>query len=118
MRPAPCARPTSLTAVAVQAWIHHRSHRFHIQAAIEEDKAVADQASPAPTSLQLPDFGDEAPADIDAKRVSMLSDVDLNVKIELGRTRMLVEDVLELGQGSVVELDKLAGDPVGNALSR
>jgi flagellar motor switch protein FliN/FliY len=34
------------------------------------------------------------------------------VKIELGRTRMLVEDVLRLGEGSVVELDKLAGDPV------
>jgi len=38
--------------------------------------------------------------------------VNLNVKIELGRTRMLVEDVLRLGEGSVVELDKLAGDPV------
>ena len=42
----------------------------------------------------------------------MLSDVNLRVKIELGRTRMLVEDVLKLGEGSVVELDKLAGDPV------
>ena len=38
--------------------------------------------------------------------------INLNVKIELGRTRMLVEDVLRLGEGSVVELDKLAGDPV------
>jgi flagellar motor switch protein FliN/FliY len=49
---------------------------------------------------------------VDAKRVSMLSDVNLRVKIELGRTRMLVEDVLKLSEGSVVELDKLAGDPV------
>ena len=44
--------------------------------------------------------------------IDLLSDVNLNVKIELGRTRMLVEDVLRLGEGSVVELDKLAGDPV------
>ncbi len=44
--------------------------------------------------------------------LDLLSDVNLNVKIELGRTRMLVEDVLKLGEGSVVELDKLAGDPV------
>ena len=36
----------------------------------------------------------------------------LQVKIELGRTRMLVEDVLRLADGAVVELDKLAGDPV------
>jgi flagellar motor switch protein FliN/FliY len=44
--------------------------------------------------------------------IDLLADVNLNVRIELGRTRMLVEDVLRLGEGSVVELDKLAGDPV------
>ncbi|HSA29395.1 MAG TPA: flagellar motor switch protein FliN, partial [Phycisphaerae bacterium] len=44
--------------------------------------------------------------------IDLLRDVQLNVKIELGRTRMLVDDVLRLGEGSVVELDKLAGDPV------
>jgi flagellar motor switch protein FliN/FliY len=44
--------------------------------------------------------------------IDLLKDVDLNVKIELGRTRMLIEDVLRLAEGSVVELDKLAGDPV------
>ena len=44
--------------------------------------------------------------------IDLLRDVQLNVKIELGRTRMLVDDVLRLGQGCVVELDKLAGDPV------
>ncbi|MCB9848444.1 MAG: flagellar motor switch protein FliN [Phycisphaeraceae bacterium] len=44
--------------------------------------------------------------------IDILSDVDLNVKIELGRTKMLVEDVLRLSDGAVVELDKLAGDPV------
>ena len=44
--------------------------------------------------------------------IDMLSDVELDVRIELGRTEMMVEDVLQLGTGSVVELDKLAGDPV------
>jgi len=44
--------------------------------------------------------------------LDLLSDVNLNVKIELGRTRMYLEDVLKLSEGSVVELDKLAGDPV------
>lgn len=62
--------------------------------------------------FQYPDFGATALAGVDAKRVTMLSDVKLRVKIELGRTRMLVEEVLKLGEGSVVELDKLAGDPV------
>lgn len=48
----------------------------------------------------------------DAAGIDMLGDVELNVTVELGRTEMLVEDVLKLGDGSVVELDKLAGDPV------
>jgi len=42
----------------------------------------------------------------------LLNDVELHVMIELGRTEMLIEDVLRLTEGSVVELDKLAGDPV------
>jgi flagellar motor switch protein FliN/FliY len=44
--------------------------------------------------------------------IDLLRDVMLNVKIELGRSRMYIEDILKLGEGSVVELDKLAGDPV------
>ncbi|MCP3905458.1 MAG: flagellar motor switch protein FliN [Planctomycetes bacterium] len=44
--------------------------------------------------------------------MSLLDDVALNVKIELGRTRMFVEDVLRLDADSVIELDKAAGDPV------
>ncbi len=47
-----------------------------------------------------------------AGNIDLLSDVLLNVKIELGRSRMYIEDILKLGEGSVVELEKLAGDPV------
>ncbi|MBY0310466.1 MAG: flagellar motor switch protein FliN [Phycisphaerales bacterium] len=61
--------------------------------------------------LNLPSFAPPA-ATQKPEGIDLLSDVNLNVKIELGRTRMLVEDVLRLGEGSVVELDKLAGDPV------
>lgn len=61
--------------------------------------------------MALPNLdGRLSPAQIHA--LDLLSDVHLNVKIELGRTRMLVEDVLRLSEGAVVELDKLAGDPV------
>src|SRR5688572_19957070 len=42
----------------------------------------------------------------------LVRDVELTVKIELGRTRMRLDEVLRLGQGAVVELDRLAGDPV------
>ena len=44
--------------------------------------------------------------------LDLIMDVPLRVTVELGRTRMQIRDVLELGKGSVVELDKLAGEPV------
>jgi flagellar motor switch protein FliN len=62
-------------------------------------------------NFSLPSFS-KALANVPPGAIDLLKDVDLNVKIELGRTRMLIEDVLKLAEGSVVELDKLAGDPV------
>ena len=44
--------------------------------------------------------------------LDLIMDVPLRVTVELGRTRMQIREVLELGKGSVVELDKLAGEPV------
>lgn len=49
----------------------------------------------------LPDFG-----------LKSLEDVELDLRIELGRAELLIEEVLTLEEGSVVPLDKLAGDPV------
>ena len=68
-------------------------------------------AMPATLPLDLPNF-QQVMRDAQASSIDLLRDVELNVKIELGRSRMLVEDVLKLGEGAVVELDKLAGDPV------
>ena len=65
----------------------------------------------SPLAFTLPTFGTGFKAQL-PETISLLSDVNLNVKIELGRTRMLIEDVLKLTEGAVVELDKLAGDPV------
>jgi len=44
--------------------------------------------------------------------IDLLMDVSLRVTVELGRTRMKLSQILELQHGSVVELDRLAGDPV------
>jgi len=52
------------------------------------------------------------PASTESASLDLISDVQLDVKIELGRTDMYLEDVLKLRKGSVVTLDKLAGDPV------
>jgi len=77
---------------------------------IAQQAASAGRSDPM-SSLQLPVF-DAAAVSKQTRTIELLSDVNLNVKIELGRTRLLVEDVLKLAEGAVVELDKLAGDPV------
>jgi flagellar motor switch protein FliN/FliY len=75
--------------------------------------AVAAPKPPPPGSqrFELPTF-ETGLSPAQQRAIDLLADVNLQVKIELGRTRMLVEDVLKLGEGAVVELDKLAGDPV------
>jgi len=45
-----------------------------------------------------------------SRRLDMLLDVPLEVNVELGRTRMTIQDLLQLGPGSVIELDKVAGE--------
>lgn len=46
------------------------------------------------------------------KDLDFLLDIPLEISVELGRTSMLINDLLQLGQGSVVELTKLAGEPL------
>lgn len=46
------------------------------------------------------------------KDIEFLLDIPLQITVQLGMTRMLIRDLLQLGQGSVVELDKLAGEPM------
>lgn len=52
-----------------------------------------------------------SPSSLDPK-MDLLYDLQLPVSIELGRTNMLIRDVLKLGRGSVVEFDKLVSEPV------
>lgn len=52
---------------------------------------------------------------LDGKRernLDLILDIPLRVTVELGRTKMVVSDLLNLGQGSVIELNKLAGEPM------
>ena len=55
----------------------------------------------------------KAPRPDDQRReLDFILDIPLDVSAELGRTRLLINELLQLGQGSVVELNKLAGEPL------
>ncbi len=83
----------------------------------QAEEALASVDSPSTSSppgaspFRWQDFGG-TPASTEKATLELLRDVELELKIELGRTQMYLEEVLGLRKGSVVPLDKLAGDPV------
>jgi flagellar motor switch protein FliN/FliY len=77
-------------------------------------RSIASVPMDLPTEVfefQFPEFGGTVPSTEHAT-LDQISEVELDVKIELGRTNMYLEDILKLRKGSVVPLDKMAGDTV------
>ena len=67
-----------------------------------DEEATADGVATAATSVE----GGES------KSLDLILDIPLTVAVELGRSKMLINDLLQLGQGSVIELTKLVGEPL------
>jgi flagellar motor switch protein FliN/FliY len=79
-----------------------------VQAAKASGQPIASAADYAPAADDGAAFastGGEMP-------LGLLSDLTLPVSIELGRTRMTVQEILRLGRGAVIQLDRLAGEPI------
>jgi flagellar motor switch protein FliN len=76
--------------------------------------SIDEQPAPLPPGAKAFEFKDlfGNQAATEQASLDLLRDVQLDLKIELGRTQMHLEEVLRLKQGAVVTLDKLAGDPV------
>lgn len=85
-----------------------------------DDKAAAQQANPAagatppaaagaPANAPKPEIASD---DNEIHSLDFILDIPLRVSVEVGRTRILIRDLLQLGQGSVVELTKFAGEPL------
>jgi len=74
--------------------------------------ATAAVAEPvAPRAPQLAEF-EQTMGSTTEVPIGMLLDLTLPVSIELGRTSMTVQEILRLGRGSVIQLDRLAGEPI------
>lgn len=56
--------------------------------------------------------GDDALNKLKVQNLDFILDIPLKVTVELGRTSVIIKELLQLGQGSVLELDKLAGEPL------
>jgi flagellar motor switch protein FliN/FliY len=73
---------------------------------MNENESAGQDKSPFPDMEQ-----DQRKKD-NLKDLDFILDIPLEVSVELGRTKMLINELLQLGQGSVIELNKLAGEPL------
>ncbi len=83
---------------------HPESRPADVRETVETPSA--DSAGKPETSTAV----GESPAAEEPVNMEFLLDIPLEVTVELGRTKMLINDMLKLGQGSVIELSKLAGE--------
>lgn len=68
--------------------------------------------SPKIQPVQFSSFDESPSSHLKTNNLNMLFDIPLQVTVELGRTKRMVKDILEVSPGSIIELDKLAGEPV------
>jgi flagellar motor switch protein FliN/FliY len=80
--------------------------------ATSSEKKPETASAVPPAAASGPDGRDEPSATAAAANMEFILDIPLEVTVELGRTKMLIHELLKLGQGSVIELSKLAGEPL------
>ena len=82
---------------------------------VEGNQHLGNQVDHATTGVQQAMFSEFKPVDLnktEQRNLDNLLDIPLKVTVELGRTKRPIKEILELSTGSIVELDKLAGEPV------
>jgi len=82
------------------------------QADEQEKNTTSQKARAGKTRQGAAAGGEKAQGQPDAKGIDFLLDVPLQVSVEVGRTRMLVKDFLQMKEGGVIELDKMADEPL------
>lgn len=76
------------------------------------DKLADQLLAEANGMVDAPAKASAAPLSMSDRNLSLILDIPLKVSVELGRTKMPVSELLNLTQGSVIELNKLAGEPM------
>ena len=78
-----------------------------------DEKGEADNVGEAGEAGEAGEEGEETDTPTGEKKsLDLILDIPLTVTVELGRNKMLINDLLQLGQGSVIELKKLVGEPL------
>ena len=80
----------------------------------QKEQLENNQTNENEVKVDKADFGElnTIEKEVSDHKIDMLLEVELDVTIELGRKKMTIQEVLQLGKGSIIELSKLAGEPV------
>ena len=109
--PPPAAQPTAPVQPAYQQQAPPMQ-----QSVYQEQQTIHTSPRPAqPVNVQQAQFASfdtNVVTESEARNLNMLLDIPLQVTVELGRTKRSVKEILDLSSGSIIELDKLAGEPV------
>lgn len=96
----------------VVLWLMDDETAMYITGQESEDDAVSAPSIPAMTAADgLASSNNSSRSEFDSS-MEVLLDVPLEISVELGRVKMMVREVLDLGTGSIIEVDKAAGEPV------
>lgn len=113
----PAQTQPPMDKIQEESQVHH-----HVQTSIPGPVSTSPQyfggqsgmtRTPNVAPIQFSDFDKQKETTVtNEHNLNLLLDIPLQVTVELGRTKKLIKEILELGPGSIVELDKLAGEPV------
>jgi flagellar motor switch protein FliN/FliY len=78
----------------------------------KDEETTATDSEGAEEAVQTEEGSEDLGEQDENRSMDMILDIPLTVTVELGRSKMLIHDLLQLGQGSVVELTKMVGEPL------
>ena len=105
----------TVTPLVTTDTVHSAPNSLGDSATIEHESTTAkDRVSMPPVGEQPVIFQplEEEPVQKESRNIDLILDVPLQISVELGKTRKKIQEILELSPGSIVELDKMAGEPV------
>ncbi len=91
-----------------------KQNEDNLTSKVEESTEIPkDKSAKKPvTKVEFSQFDESDKTTEAPKNLDFILDIPLTISVELGRTKMVINDMLQLGQGSVIELEKLAGEPL------
>ncbi|EHR42281.1 flagellar motor switch protein FliN [Alishewanella jeotgali] len=82
------------------------------QDTMDEWAAAMAEAEGGARSVELEELQDDKAASVDKRKLDTILDIPVTISMEVGRAKISIRNLLQLNQGSVVELDRIAGEPL------